>query len=76
MFDQYLRTTKIPQLEYRQQGKILKFKWNNTVAGFKMPVRLKSHSIMITPSEEWQSITLPDDTPVEVNENYYIEILK
>ena len=76
VFDQYLRTTKIPQLEYRQQGKILKFKWNNTVAGFKMPVRLKSHSIMITPSEEWQSITLPDDTPMEVDENYYIDILK
>ena len=31
---------------------------------------------MITPSEEWQSITLPDDTPVEVDENYYIDILK
>ena len=76
VFDQYLRTTKIPQLEYRQQGKILKFKWNNIVAGFKMPVRLKSHSIMITPSEEWQSITLPDDTPMEVDENYYIEDLK
>src|SRR5437762_14016012 len=39
-FDQYLRTTKIPVLEYKISGDKLTYHWANCVDGFNMPVRL------------------------------------
>ena len=76
VFDQYLRTTKIPQLEYEQKGNQLKFRWNNTIKNFRMPVKLKSHSTHIAPTQEWQTITLANDKTVEIDDNYYIDVLK
>jgi len=38
-FDQYLRTTMVPTLEYRIKGKELHYRWANCVEGFDMPVR-------------------------------------
>lgn len=35
-FNQYLRTINIPQLEYKQEGKKLHLKINNTVEGFEL----------------------------------------
>jgi len=76
VFDQYLRTTQIPQLEYEQKGNQLKFRWNNTIKNFRMPVKLKSHSTHIAPTQEWQTITLANDKAVEIDDNYYIDVLK
>ena len=76
VFDQYLRTTQIPQLEYEQKGNQLKFRWNNTIKNFRMPVKLKSHSTHIAPTQEWQTITLANDKTVEIDDNYYIDVLK
>ena len=42
VFDQYLRTTKIPVLSYKIVGKNLFYKWSNVIEGFKMPVLIKS----------------------------------
>ena len=76
VFDQYLRTTKIPQLEYEQKGNQLKFRWNKTIKNFRMPVKLKSHSTHIAPTQEWQTVTLANDKAVEIDDNYYIDVLK
>ncbi|MFK7742773.1 MAG: M1 family metallopeptidase, partial [Planctomycetota bacterium] len=38
VFEQYLRTTKIPELNYRIDGSQLKLSWANTVEGFALPV--------------------------------------
>ncbi|MCT4022326.1 M1 family metallopeptidase [Elizabethkingia anophelis] len=73
VFSQYLTTTKIPKLEYKQDGKKLSFRWVNTVKDFKLPVRLKNSKIVITPSEEWKTIKLKDKNPVEWDANYYID---
>ncbi|MBP7173932.1 MAG: M1 family metallopeptidase [Cloacibacterium sp.] len=76
LFNQYLRTTDIPQLEYQQKGKQLKFRWNKTVAHFTLPVRLQSHAQSISPTKNWQTITLKDDKEVVFDENYYIDFIK
>ena len=39
VFDQYLRTTKIPVLEYQLEGSRLSYRWSNVVPGFDMPVK-------------------------------------
>ena len=41
-----------------------------------MPVKLKSHSTHIAPTQEWQTVTLANDKAVEIDDNYYIEVVK
>lgn len=46
-FNQYLRSIKIPVLEYKVEGKKLNYKWTNTVDGFVMLFKLK---LMVSPN--------------------------
>lgn len=76
VFDQYLRTTKIPVLEYTQNGNQLKFRYSNTIENFRMPLRLKSSDFELKPTQSWQTVTLKDSSPVQFDSNYYIEYEK
>jgi aminopeptidase N len=40
VFDQYLRTTKVPVLEYKVENNQIQYRWTNTVDGFDLPVRV------------------------------------
>ncbi|CAH0173867.1 M1 family metallopeptidase [Chryseobacterium sp. Bi04] len=71
VFDQYLRTVKIPTLEYSQNGTTLKFRYTDVVKNLKLPIRIDGDQT-ITPTEDWQTVTLKKNTPVEFNKNYYI----
>ncbi|HTN16255.1 MAG TPA: hypothetical protein VL092_01135, partial [Chitinophagaceae bacterium] len=61
VFDQYLRSTMIPELQWRKKGKHLEYRFVSTVPGFTLPVTLalgnKEQKLRVTP--EWQSIRLP-----------------
>jgi aminopeptidase N len=76
VFDQYLRTTKIPVLEYRIQDSKLSYRWNNVVPGFDMPVAVtvaRDSMSVIRPTEAWQ--TTPLNLPARefrVDANYYV----
>jgi len=75
VFDQYLRTTKIPELNYIIIGKDLKFHYENVVKGFAMPLRVKingkEHNL--TPNENQQTLTVSDDIETfEVDRNFYV----
>jgi aminopeptidase N len=74
VFDQYLRTTKIPELKLKADGDKLKFQWTNVVPGFKMPVRL-SNGLWITPSEAEQKIKIKDFdfSGLKVDKNFYVK---
>ena len=72
VFDQYLRTTKIPTLEYSQTGNLLKFRYQNGVEKLKLPIRINGNQ-EISPTEAWQTITLKTDAPVVFDPNYYID---
>ncbi len=74
VFDQYLRTTKIPVLEYSQNGTELKYRFTNVVKNLNLPVRFGDQ--MISPTENWQKIKLKNGTPVEFDRNYYIRYKK
>lgn len=75
VFNQYLRTIKIPTLEYSQNGETLKFRYTNGVENFKLPIRIDGEQT-INPTEAWQTIKLKKGTPVEFNKNYYINYEK
>ena len=79
VFDQYLRTTKIPVLQYKTDGKNLTYKWANVVEDFAMPVRvnINGKEILVKPTEEIQTFTFADDIKTfEVDRNFYINTEK
>lgn len=74
-FDEYLRTTMIPKLEYAIDGNILKFHYANIVEGFKMPVivLVNGKEEWIHPSSEWKTKELPTAIKtIEVKKDFYI----
>ncbi|MCC3217232.1 M1 family metallopeptidase [Chryseobacterium sp. X308] len=71
VFDQYLRTIKIPTLEYAQDGDTLKFRYTDVVKNLKLPILINGDQT-INPTEEWQTVKLKNSSPVELDPNYYI----
>ncbi|SEW50571.1 M1 family metallopeptidase [Chitinophaga arvensicola] len=77
VFDQYLRHTTIPTLEYRFSGQQLQYRWVSDVKDFNMPVKVKLSDNgfkLIYPGTLWRSsnITLSDVKNFEVDKNFYI----
>ncbi|WP_292009663.1 M1 family metallopeptidase [Chryseobacterium sp.] len=72
VFDQYLRTTKVPTLEYIQNGQELKFRYTNVVPNLKLPIIINEEQT-ISPTEKWQTVKMKNSNPVQFNKNYYIE---
>jgi aminopeptidase N len=77
VFDQYLRTTKVPTLEYKLQGSKLSYRWTNVVPGFAMPVKVTTSPgklAWIRPTEAWKTTTVSLNRPEEfrVDENFYV----
>ncbi len=57
VFDEYLRTTMLPVLEWRIEGGKLSYRWAEVVDGFAMPVRVTLQSgayAWIRPTQKWQ----------------------
>ncbi|HEX5074000.1 MAG TPA: M1 family metallopeptidase [Gemmatimonadaceae bacterium] len=77
VFDQYLRTTMVPTLEYRISGDTLSYRWTNVVAGFDMPIRVTLDWptwSLIKPTETWQTATvhLGNASDFRVDDNFYV----
>jgi aminopeptidase N len=78
LFDQYLRTTKIPTLEYKIQGDKLSYHWANCIDGFNMPVKLANSKEWLKPTTEWKETRamshMKDD--LQIDKNFYITVKK
>ncbi|HUH33261.1 MAG TPA: M1 family metallopeptidase [Daejeonella sp.] len=74
VFDQYLRTTKIPELSYKLQNNKLTYKWSNTVEGFKMPVLIHygDKSLWLKPETSEKTISFKGDA-LKVDEAFYVK---
>jgi len=60
-FDQYLRDTRIPTLEYRFFDNRLEYRWGNCVEDLKMPVKVKideKEEVWLFPSTHWETLKL------------------
>ncbi len=76
VFDQYLRTTQVPLLQYKTDGRNLSFKYDRIVEGFAMPLRVdvNGKEVKITPTATMQTLTLPEEIKTfAVNRNFYID---
>ncbi|MFS4468018.1 M1 family metallopeptidase [Maribacter sp. 2210JD10-5] len=75
VFDQYLRTTKIPVLEYKVDNGVLKYRYTNVIDSFNMPITIylndKKHTLQ--PSTEWNTDKIEGRPKVRIDRNYYIE---
>ncbi|KKM98349.1 hypothetical protein LCGC14_1158830, partial [marine sediment metagenome] len=79
VFDQYLRTTKIPIMEYTVEGNSLKYRYSEVVQGFKMPLKIQigSKTQWITPTEKWKTEKFKDEiSNLEVDRNFYVTAKK
>lgn len=56
-WDQYLRTTMIPKLEYKVDGKDLKYRYVDVVKNFDMPIQVEANgkTEWIYPSADWNT---------------------
>ena len=79
VFDQYLRTTKIPLLKYSVNGNTVTFSYDRVVKGFAMPLRvnINGKEVVIKPTEAPQTYQHPEEIKTfEVNRNFYIDTAK
>lgn len=77
VFDEYLRTTKVPTLEYKLEGQKLSYRWSNVVPGFAMPVKVTTSTgsySWIKPTETWKTVAEKLSRPEDfrVDENFYV----
>ncbi|AHG92401.1 Peptidase M1 membrane alanine aminopeptidase (plasmid) [Gemmatirosa kalamazoonensis] len=77
VFDQYLRTTMVPTLEYRLAGDTLVYRWTNVVPGFDMPVKATldwPELAWLRPTTAWQRtrVRLPNLSEFRVDPNFYV----
>ena len=75
VFNQYLRDTRVPTLEYYFKEKQLVYRWINCLDGFTMPVQvdLNGESLRIQPTIEWKVQTLATtNSKLTIDANYYV----
>jgi len=75
VFDQYLRDTRIPTLEYAVTGDGIRFRWTNCVNGFNMKIKVYINGSMqwIQPSQRWSNLQLNDKCQsFECDKDFYV----
>lgn len=74
-FDQYLKTTKIPQLSVKQVKGNIYYKWTNVVANFNIPIKIylnEKENWLQPKAKNWKKIkgNLND---LKVDKNFYVQ---
>lgn len=79
VFDQYLRHTDIPTLQYYiSENDKLYYRWQAGVENFDMPIEVtlsnNTFSVIKPTTEQWRTaaLKLSDDTSFQIDPNYYI----
>ena len=79
IFDQYLRTTMIPVLEYKFTGDNMYYRWTNCVKGFNMPVEFDGTDNWLKATSEWKTMAATADlitNGLKIDRNFYISVKK
>ena len=73
-FDQYLRTTMIPTLEYKLNGNEITYRWTNIVDKFDMPVKIANSDQWLFPNAEWKTEKLKNgsEKDFKIDRNFYV----
>lgn len=79
VFDQYLRHTDIPTLQYKLKGDTLKYRWKADVQDFDMPIRVTTannrYSWIYPVTDKWKSTEISLDKTAEfsIDNNFYVK---
>ncbi|WP_246197774.1 M1 family metallopeptidase [Chitinophaga agrisoli] len=78
-FDQYLRDTTLPELQYRIVGQVLYFRWSSDIQNFDMPVKVTvgiDNFQFIHPGPRWATANLSymDPKYFKVDKKFYIKV--
>ncbi len=76
-FDQYLRSIKIPEFQYKIKNDKLKYRFKNIVDGFKIPVRayINDEVVWLHPTKKRQSYDLKTEgVKIRLDDNFYIDV--
>ena len=73
-FNQYLRDVRIPNFEYSIVNNELRYRWNNVVENFEMPIEIEisEKSYWIYPNTDWKKMKI-DTSEIRIDRDYYIE---
>ena len=73
VFDQYLRDIRIPVLEYEIKDGFLKYRWNNVIENFKMPLKIiiDETPLVINPTKNYKKISFTSDELI-IDKNFYV----
>ena len=75
VFNQYLRDTRIPTLEYFFKENYLGFRWTNCVEGFNMPIKVlvDGKEKWLKPNTEWNKEIVKVEKPIlTIDSNFYV----
>jgi len=77
VFQEYLTTTEVPELDYKVEHGTLSYRWTRVVPGFAMPVRVQIPGLgtqWLHPTATWQTLAAPDPDAarLEVDERFYV----
>ena len=72
LFDQYLKTVKVPVFEYKIEKENLSYRWSNCIDGFNMPIKIiTDKDVWLNPTENWQTLPIGTST-ITVDRNFFI----
>ena len=77
-FDQYLRDVRIPVFEYFIKDDQLTYRWNNSVPGFNMPLKIyvSGQEKKLVPATRFATIKLEiHNAVIKVDPDYYVATL-
>jgi len=76
LFNQYLRTKKVPVLEYKVRKKNIKYRYTSTIENFDMPVKvfIKEKEKWLFPSSKWKTIKVKVKkmSNFKIDPNFYV----
>ncbi|MEE1945867.1 M1 family metallopeptidase [Pedobacter sp. KR3-3] len=82
VFDQYLRYTNIPVLEYKINNGVLSYRWITDVKGFDMPVKVSLKAddyTFIYPTNDWKTTKIDSSVNMDTfkaEPNFYVKVKK
>jgi len=82
IFDQYLRHSAIPVLEYKIENGVVQYRWVTDVKGFDMPIKVSLKAggyTFIYPTNAWKSSKTDTSITIDtfkVDPNFYVKVQK
>ncbi len=74
-WDQYLRSTKIPTIEFAIKGKSIKYRYTNILPHFEMPVvfLVNGKEVRVEPTIQWQVKNFEEEVKsAKIKEDFYV----